>query len=170
MAFAWAGHGSPSSTLSKDVGSIRYSIASPDLATRPPHCPFHDTTWPWPFPCFLSLISHVILSNFSPYISFCPAHHIPLMPSDPLARPRGALKRAVSSNHSLAFLFPLGQAVVHPPFPIGSQASPDPDPVPHWSSQGFCLGWLVPISQTDSKRAAYSSPWWWRQQGPLKRW
>jgi hypothetical protein len=37
-------------------------------------------------------------------------------------------------------------------------------------SQGFCLGWLVPISQTDSTRAAYSLPWWWRQQGPLKRW
>jgi hypothetical protein len=35
MAFAWAGHGSPSSTLSKDVGSLQYSIASPDLATRP---------------------------------------------------------------------------------------------------------------------------------------
>jgi hypothetical protein len=36
--------------------------------------------------------------------------------------------------------------------------------------QGFCLGWLVPISQTDYTCAAYSSPWWWRQQGPLKRW
>jgi hypothetical protein len=35
------------------------------------------------------------------------------------------------------------------------------------SRQGFCLDWLVPISQTDSTRAAYSSPWWRRQQGPL---
>jgi hypothetical protein len=33
----------------------------------------------------------------------------------------------------------------------------------------FCLDWLVPVSQTDSSHAAYSSPWWWRQQGPLKR-
>jgi hypothetical protein len=35
--------------------------------------------------------------------------------------------------------------------------SPDPDPVPHWSGQGFCLDWLVTISQTDSTRVAYSS-------------
>jgi hypothetical protein len=30
MAFAWAGHGSHSSMLSKNVGSVWYSIASPD--------------------------------------------------------------------------------------------------------------------------------------------
>jgi hypothetical protein len=32
--------------------------------------PFQDTTKPWPFPYFLSLLSHVIPSNFFPYISF----------------------------------------------------------------------------------------------------
>jgi hypothetical protein len=62
------------------------------------------------------------------------------------------------------------RAMVSPLSSTGSRASPNPDPVPHWSGQGFCLGWLVPISQTDSMCAAYSSPWWWRQQGSLKRW
>jgi hypothetical protein len=93
MAWGWTGHGSPSSTLSKDMGSIRCSIASPNLAIRPPHCPFQDTTRSRPFPYFLSLISHVITSNFSPYIFFRPPHHIPLMSGDPLARPQGALKK-----------------------------------------------------------------------------
>jgi hypothetical protein len=87
----------------------------------------------------------------------------------PLAKHRGALERAVSSNHSLAVLFPSVQTVTRPLFPIGSRASPNPDPIPHCSGQGFCLGWLVPISQTNSTCLAYSSPWWWRQQGPLKR-
>jgi hypothetical protein len=40
------------------------------LATRPPHCPFQDTTRPWPVPYFLFPISHVIPTTFSPYISY----------------------------------------------------------------------------------------------------
>jgi hypothetical protein len=32
------------------------------------------------------------------------------------------------------------------------------------------LPWLIgSFSQTDSSCAAYSSPWWWRQQVPLRR-
>jgi hypothetical protein len=57
--------------------------------------------------------------------------------------------------------------VACPIFPIGSQVSPDPDPIPHWSGQGFCPGWLVPVSQTDSTRTGYSEPWWWRQQSEM---
>jgi hypothetical protein len=52
------------------------------------------------------------------------------------------------------FSFPPGQAVVRPLSLIGVRTSPDPDPIPHWSGQGFCLGGLVPVSQTDSTRAA----------------
>jgi hypothetical protein len=85
--------------------------------------------------------------------------------------PEGPLKGPFPLTTLSCMSFPPpGKAVACPLFPTGSWASPDPNPIPQWSSQGFCLRLLVPTSQTDSTRMAYSSPWWWRQQGPLKRW
>jgi hypothetical protein len=165
MVFAWAGHGSPSSTLSKDVGSVWYSLASPDLATRPTHCPFQGTTWPQPFPYFLS----VIPSNFSPSFHSLSSSLHPMYMRWPTSQyPRGPEKGRFFLPLSCC-PFPSWPRLARPLFPIGSLASPDPDLIPHWSGPGFCLGWLIPISQTVSTNAAYSSPWLWRQQGPLKR-
>jgi hypothetical protein len=123
MVFAWAGHGSPSSTLSKDVGSVGYSIASPDLATRPHTALFRAPPGPGHF-----LISFVIPSSFSPSFLFfpCPPHHIPRTSGDLLASTREALKRAVSSNHSLAVRLPPSHVWHAPSFLL----APGPRPIP----------------------------------------
>jgi hypothetical protein len=111
MVSAWASHGSPSSTLSKDVGRVVYSIASPDLATRPTICPFQGSTWPRQFPLFLFVILSFAPRHFFP----CPPHRIPRVSGDLPASTQGALKRAVSSLHSLAVLFPPGHVWPYSP-------------------------------------------------------
>jgi hypothetical protein len=104
--------GSPSSTLSKDVGSISCSVAGTHLATRS-YYTFEDIARPRRVPHFLCPIS-----LFLPYSSvyFLPCHHFhshfraPVYP--PAGRP-GALIRANSCNFSLScYPFPPGQAVV----------------------------------------------------------
>jgi hypothetical protein len=74
----------------------------------------------------------MLFHTISPYIflSMSSSPH-PTISSDPFARPREALKGAVSSNHSCAvlFLFTPGQAVVCPLFPAGSRALSDPNPI-----------------------------------------
>jgi hypothetical protein len=93
MAFAWAGHRSPASTLSKDVGSIWYSIDCPYLATRPLHCPFQDTTWPPAISLFpLSALACYSVQFLPIYFFPCPPHHMPLMCGNPLACPVGPWK------------------------------------------------------------------------------
>jgi hypothetical protein len=65
-----------SSSLSKNIGSIQYSIDSLSLATRPSLCPLQDTTWPWSVPYFLSNISYYVICFLPtfPSLSFssCP--------------------------------------------------------------------------------------------------
>jgi hypothetical protein len=97
-------------------------------------------------------------------------HCIPLTSSDRLASTRGAPKKGRFFQQLSCCPFSSWPCVACPLFPIGSRASPDPDPIPHRAGQGFCLGWLIPIFQTVSTCVAYSTPWWWRQQGPLKHW
>jgi hypothetical protein len=125
MGFARAGHGSPSSTLLKNVGSVQYSIASPDLATRPPHTVLFKTP-PSPGHFLTSSLSCYSVQFLPIYFFPCPAHHIPHICGDPPARPQGVLKRAVSSNHSHAFLVSPCQAVACP----GGALAPGPRPNP----------------------------------------
>jgi hypothetical protein len=77
-------------------------------------------------------------------------------------------KRAISFTLSLLHvLSPLWPGCGVPPL---SYWLPCPCPILTFSPTDrsrFCLDWLVPISQTDSSCAAYSSPWWWKQQVPL---
>jgi hypothetical protein len=108
IAWAWAGLGCPSSTLSKDVGSIRYRIASPVLATGPPYCHFQDTTPALAISLFPIFYLSCYSVQFLPVYFFpCPPHHIPLMSGDPPARPRGALKGQFPLT-ALVVLFPPG--------------------------------------------------------------
>jgi hypothetical protein len=89
-------------------------------------------------------------------LCLCP-NHIPLMSGEPLASPWGALQRVISSYHSHV-LFPPGQAVARPLFPIGSRVSPDPDPISHWSGHGFYRGCLSHISNRFHARVARKGP------------
>jgi hypothetical protein len=84
--------------------------------------------------CSLILFRPISSRHFFP----CP-HRIPLISGDLLASTRGALKRSVSSFHSHAVLLPPGQAVACLLFPIGSQASPDPDLIPTGRAKVFAL-------------------------------
>jgi hypothetical protein len=102
------------------MGNIQYSIASPDLASRPPHCPFQDITRPRPFPYFFSPVSQLFSPFSLPYISLpYPSPFVHPHSSDLPAGPRGALVRATSFNLSFLHVlsFPSGQAVV-PPLPF----------------------------------------------------
>jgi hypothetical protein len=90
-----------------------------------------------------------------------------MYPVTHLPAPEGPWKGLfLPSTHvlSLSLLTTPAPAFLLAPWPHPFQ------PVPHWSTRFLCPGWLIPISRPVSCRPAYSSPWWWRQQGPLKRW
>jgi hypothetical protein len=157
MAFISANHGRPSSTLSKDVGSISCSTASPHLATRP-YYPFKDIIQLKPVPCFFFLIS----GYFFPYISFHVLLHVhphSCTSTDPKSSPSGALIRAVpfTLSLSLAILSLLDRLQHSPPSPTGSVALTWFWPPSPWVwPKKLCLNWLVPL--IDFLHAACSSP------------